>query len=583
MEPVIEIRDVDFIYNGSEKKVLNSVDLWITEGEFVILCGKSGCGKTSLLKQLKPGQIPYGQRTGEIRIFGKEIEELSSKEAATKIGLVQQDPENQIVTDKVWHELAFGLENLGVPQQEILRRVAEVASYFNIQTWFERDTAELSGGQKQLLNLAAVMVMQPELLLLDEPTAQLDPIAAEEFFLTLQKLNQDMGTTILISEHRLEQVFPMADRVIVMEEGRIYSDTDPRQTGKALQQNGNRHPMFYGLPAIMKIAASISVEETKGLPLTVREGRALLKEVMEDADQLPKALSEEAGADRSGAGETVLEWRDVWFAYDRKQEDVLRGVDLAVHKQEWFCILGGNGVGKSTTFKILCHRLRPHRGKIYIHGKEITRCSKQEFYAQKIALLPQEPQSLFTEITVEEELEETFCYEHMQESEKRVRVEKMLGAMGLIDQREQNPYDLSGGEQQRLALGKILLTEPEILLLDEPTKGLDPFFKQELADILLQLKRNGMTIVMISHDIEFCAEYADRCCLFFHGSCSEPRPAKEFFAGNKFYTTAANKMARKWFKKAVTWQEVAEDLRQVLSMPQREQTKGQSQERKKDR
>lgn len=563
----IEFKDVHFRYPLAEKNALDGVSFSVNESEFVVICGKSGCGKTTLLRHMKKNLTPYGEFTGSVTYNGQEIMELPDRMSAAEIGFVQQNPDNQVVTDKVWHELAFGLESLGYDNRTIKRRVAEMASYFNIQTWFRKDVSQLSGGQKQLLNLASIMAMQPKVLVLDEPTSQLDPIAASEFLHTVQKINRDLGTTVILSEHRLEEAFTMADKVMVMDQGKILAYDEPRKIGKMLAGSGadDRHPMFYGLPAMMKIYQS--AENGDDSPLTIREGRLWIDSKVGDAyrEGVPESAGEynessiEEGQSREGGkeqggehddgtkstghSETAITIKDLWFRYDRKSQDVLRDLNLTVDKGQLFCVLGGNGVGKSTTLKVVSSILKQQRGKVTINGT--------------LAMLPQNPQALFTEISVEDEMMEAL---HDSGDTDEVKVQKvldMLETMEITHLRKSHPYDLSGGEQQRLALGKVLLLDPEIILLDEATKGLDPFFKISLARVLKKLTDVGKTLFMVSHDIEFCAEYADTCAMFFDGQIVSVGKPHDFFPGNNFYTTSANKMAREHFPDAITWEEVA--------------------------
>lgn len=578
MRQIIELEKVNFTYSGSERKVMKDINLAVGQSEFVVICGKSGCGKTTLLRHLKKNLMPYGNLDGSIRYLGTDIEDMDDRKNASEIGFVQQNPENQIVTDKVWHELAFGLESLGMKQSAIQRRVAEIASYFDIQTWFRKDVCELSGGQKQLLNLASIMVMQPKVLILDEPTSQLDPIAATEFIETLHKINREIGTTIIISEHRLEELFPVADRVVVMDKGSVIADDTPEKIGYFLQKDG-RHPMFYGLPAVMKIAATIGeycgepVEAD--MPITVREGKIWMEEHLGEASQqesIEDTTQQETARERKSFfgghkrdSDVAIEFEDVWFRYGKDMPDILRGLSFQVKRGEWYSILGGNGVGKSTSMRILCKMLKPHRGKIYVDGADISKAQSKELFDGKLSMLPQNPQALFTEITVEEELLEALCYHKESDEQKLDKVQQMLARMELDGMEKMHPYDLSGGEQQRLALGKILLLEPEILLMDEPTKGLDPFFKRKLAGIIAGLKESGVTILMVSHDIEFCAQHADRCTLFFDGNSIPALTPEEFFAGNNYYTTSANRIARQWFPEAVTWEEVVDACEEAIT------------------
>ena len=572
----IQIRNLTFTYPLADQPALRQVNLTVEQSEFIVVCGKSGCGKSTLLRQLKKNLTPFGEREGEVLYRGTEVSELADRLSTTDIGFVQQNPDNQLVTDKVWHELAFGLESLGLSNSAIRRRVAEMASFFDMQSWFRKGVAELSGGQKQLLNLASVMVMQPKVLILDEPTSQLDPIAAEEFLKTVYKINRDLGTTVIISEHRLEDLIPMADRVVVMDEGRILADDSPWKIGDFLAGDApeTRHPMFYGLPSVMKIYSACGGSRLdRGLkrsgngeriaPLTIRDGRLWLEAVLGEPDaSKPFDIQEESESlspaqDSKKEETSILTMKDVWFQYDRGSEPVLRGMNLDVKQGELFCLMGGNGAGKSTTLKAAAGILRPQRGKVTVDGMAVTKENLPKLSGSVMAMVPQNPQALFTEITAEEELAEALYYRKISEAEKAKRVREMLDTMEISHLAKTHPYDLSGGEQQRLALGKILLLEPKLLLLDEPTKGLDPFFKTTLAKIFDRLKAEGMTLFMVSHDVEFCAQYGDRCAMFFDGEVASQGSAREFFAGNSFYTTTANRIVRQWNSSLVTWEEVA--------------------------
>ena len=538
----IRFDNVIFTYPLAERPALDGVTFDVKKSEFFVICGKSGCGKTTLLRHMKKNLIPYGEFSGSVKYQDCEISELADRVNASRIGFVQQNPDNQIVTDKVWHELAFGLESLGLPNMEIRRRVAEMANYFDIQGWFRKDVNQLSGGQKQLLNLASIMAMQPDLLVLDEPTSQLDPIAAAEFLRTIYRINRDLGTTVILSEHRLEDAFTMADRVMVMDRGKIAACDAPRAIGRAMAGGGpeDRHPMFYGLPAVTKIYQEAG--GTGDSPLTIREGRLWLDELCGDK-VFPADRGSAASEDVPAKKDPVINLKNVWFRYDQKSQDVLRDLSLKVPGGQIFCLLGGNGAGKSTMLKATCGMLKPQRGKISVQGK--------------LAMLPQNPQALFTEICVEDEMLEALHANPASDEEKVQRVIDMLDLMEIGHLRKTHPYDLSGGEQQRLALGKVLLLDPDVILLDEATKGLDPFFKITLAGILRKLADSGKTLFLVSHDIEFCAEYGDTCAMFFDGGIVSQGAAREFFRGNSFYTTAANRMAREHFPDAVTWREVA--------------------------
>ena len=538
-----EIRDLTFSYPTSSRKTLDGVSLTIHKGEYIALCGKSGSGKTTLLRHLKSVLTPYGQRSGRILFNRESLETVSAAAQAGKIGFVMQNPDDQIVTDKVWHELAFGLESLGCDQKTMRLRVAEMASYFGIQNWFHKDVATLSGGQKQLLNLASIMAMQPEVLILDEPTSQLDPIAASDFLNTVRKINLELGTTIIITEHRLEDIYHAADRVVVMENGRIVADDTPRAVGDQLYRQKSQ--MFAALPAPVRVFYQTKAEGN--CPLTVREGRTWLTKTFEGRSLIAAAPDMEPEIAESKT--PVLKVKEAWFRYEKDAPDILAGMDFSVPAGKLFAIVGGNGAGKSTALKAISGNCRLYRGKVEIFGKDIKKYKAGELFRDCIAMLPQDPKSLFVKRSVREELEEMCA-----EEERVLEIAQLCQVHHLLDS---HPYDLSGGEQQRTALAKVLLTNPRLLLLDEPTKGLDSFFKVQFAQILSQLKQTGMTILMVSHDVEFCAEYADMVSMFFDGQILTTDTPRRFFGSNSFYTTAANRMSRCVFKNAVTASDVA--------------------------
>lgn len=537
-----EIKDLTFSYAAAKgKHSLENVSLTIEQGEFLVLCGKSGSGKSTLLRQLKTVLTPNGKRTGEILFRGVPLKQVSDREQSEKIGFVMQNPDDQIVTDKVWHELAFGLESLGCDQKTMRGRVAEMACYFGIQDWFHRDVATLSGGQKQLLNLASIMAMQPEVLILDEPTSQLDPIAASDFLNTVRKINTELGTTVIITEHRLEDIFPYADRAVVMEKGRVIADDTPGKVGQLLFEQAN--PMFAAMPTPVRVYYGAG--GTGESPLTVRQGRSWLSRRFPNrpekdaiaAPPLPEEVKDPA-----------LVLKELWFRYEKDSPDILRGVSAEIPSGSLYAILGGNGAGKSTTLKAISGICRPYRGKVTLFGKPVDKYKSSELFHGCLAMLPQDPKSLFVKKTVREDLSEM--------TRDKSSIERIAVLCQITELLDSHPYDLSGGEQQRAALAKVLLTEPKMLLLDEPTKGIDSFFKETFAGILSDLKKQGITIVMVSHDVEFCARYADVVSMFFDGQVLTTDTPRRFFGSNSFYTTAAHRMSRHIFHMAVTVDDV---------------------------
>ena len=523
-------KNVDFTYPEGEKKALSNISFTVQQGQFLILCGPSGCGKSTLLRHLKSCLTPHGLFSGEIRYQGKLLTDMSQREQAQRIGYVLQSPENQVVTDKVWHELAFGLESLGYDTPTIRRRVAEIAAFFGIENWFYKNVTELSGGQKQLLSLASVMAMQPSVLVLDEPTAQLDPIAAADFLALLGKINRELGTTIILTEHRLEEAFPFATRVIVMEAGAIICDDKPENVGLQLKDKGSG--MFLAMPTAMRVWAAV---ETKlHCPMTIRDGNNFLSQRVEEQTLLPLAKKESPVYSE----EVTLECDDLWFRYEKGSPDVVKGFSLKLRKGEFYAILGGNGSGKSTTLKVISGLRSAYRGDVRLQGR--------------LGHLPQNPQTLFVKRTVREDLYEVLRGQKIPKEQQDAEVARIVELCGLREFLDRHPYDISGGEQQRAALAKVLLTAPDILLLDEPTKGFDAEFKVTFALILRRLVAQGTTILMVSHDVPFCADYAHKCGLFFDGSIVAEGTPREFFSGNSFYTTPANRMARHLIPQAVT-------------------------------
>lgn len=536
---LLEFQQLSFAYPYAIKRAVNGVSFSIEPGEYVVLCGPSGCGKTTLLRQAKRELRPAGAVEGSVSYKGVHLEDLEADCSFTEIGFVQQNPEDQIVTDFVWHELAFGLENLALPTPVIRRRVAEMASFFGMETWFRKKTNELSGGQKQMLNLAAVMAMDPKLLILDEPTSMLDPLAARTLLDTVERINRELGVAVLLTEHRLDTVFPVADRVLVMDEGVLAADGKPQEIAGNLSGNVARGRLYYGLPAPVRICGELGDDP---VPLTVRDARK----------SLHKRLGDPHGAARQKdlktpsvhpEGKPVLKSKELWFRYSPEQPDILRGAELSLYPGELLCLLGGNGAGKTTLLKTLIGVSKAQRGKVTI-GKNV-----------KMAMLPQSPQSVFTQDTVRLDLLEAGPEEEALEWAERLELTQLL---------DHHPFDLSGGEMQRAALCKLLLRKATVLLLDEPTKGLDAYAKRTLAEILRNLTASGVSILVVTHDVEFAAAWSDRCAMMFDGRIISSDEPHAFFAGNRFYTTDANRIAGTWFPDAVTCEEVLSLCREVI-------------------
>jgi energy-coupling factor transporter ATP-binding protein EcfA2/uncharacterized membrane protein len=595
------IERLSFAYPAREGWALDGIDLVVGQGELLVLCGPSGCGKTTLLRQLKPSLAPFGRRQGRISWEGRPLEELSHRDEAAGIGFVMQSPDNQVVTDKVWHELAFGLESLGCDTPTIRLRVAEMASFFGIQDWFHRRVSELSGGQRQLLALASVMAMQPSVLICDEPTAQLDPIAATEFLQTVGRINRELGTTVILTEHRLDEALALASRAVVMDAGRVVASGAPTEVAEQLR--AAHSAMFHAMPVPLRTWAAVP----NGLPcpLSVRDGRRWLDAMLAaggagdvgggagaagagaagagggaSAGAASAGGGASAGATGGGAGAgnvndaepvrgthtpsstapAAIELDEVWFRYDRELPNVVRGASFKAWPGQVTAVLGGNGTGKTTMLSLIAGLNRPWRGTVRLEGQRLEDIPRSRLFNGLLGMLPQNPQALFVGRTVADDLGEMLKDRRIPPREQQARMLRMAALCRLDGLLPFHPYDLSGGEQQRLALAKVLLLQPRIVLLDEPTKGFDAQFKATFAAILRELTKAGVAVVMVSHDIEFCAEHADRCALFFDGEVVTEGVPRDFFSGNSFYTSAANRMARHVFPQAITAADVVRAL-----------------------
>lgn len=515
---LLKVKDLTFTYPLCENPAVKNISFSIEKGEFVTICGATGSGKSTLLRLLKRELTPLGDLKGTILLDGIELKDLSEQTSAYEIGFVMQKPEQQIVTDKVWHELSFGLENQGLSQKVMARKVAEMASFLGIESWYDKNISELSGGQKQLLNLASVMVMNPSILILDEPTAQLDPIASADFIATLKKLNQELSLTIIIVEHRLEDLIPISDKVLILEHGELIFDGKPREI---MRQLCSKKEILLAMPTATRIYHALHGDGI--CPLNIREGRTFIESNFENQIRNLSKTYQKKQSD------VVIQFENVYFRYERKMPDVLRGLSTKIYENEIFCILGGNGSGKTTMLKAMTGIAKQYSGKIKIFGSR--------------ALLPQDVQTVFLRNTVREELEDA----HAQEL-----------PFDLSHLYEKHPYDLSGGEQQLVALAKVLATHPKILLLDEPTKGLDAYAKSKMIEVLKKLKKAGKTIVVVTHDVEFASLCADRVALFFRGDIVSEGEPIEFFSENHFYTTAVHRMIRGYYDDIVTEEQLVE-------------------------
>lgn len=536
---LLEIKNLSFTYSLNNSPSIKDINLKVNQGDFIVVCGSTGSGKSTLLKMFKNEIRPKGTIEGSIFFKGKNLDEYSLRESVTSFGMVMQNTSAQIVNEMVYSELAFGLENLGVDPADIAIRVAEIANYFGINNWYNKPTSSLSGGEKQILNLASILVMNPEVLLIDEPTSQVDPITAAEFLQTLKKLNQDFGLTIILIEHRLDELFTLSDRIIIMDQGSILADSTPREVASLV----NDERLYLNLPLLLRISKRLNIDE---YALSVKEGQNIISKFKNEIDYL--------NIPNEKLNKEVIELKNIYFKYNREDDDILEDLSLKVFENEIFTILGSNGSGKSTLLKVIAKLNLPYYGKVYINGKNIKKIKDDDLYNKNIAYLPQNPADILFSMSVSEELD----YYNI-ENDFILNLIKKLEIESLLDK---HPDDLSGGEIQKVAFIKVLLQEPKIILLDEPTKGLDAFLKVNLIEILKELKANNITIIIVSHDLEFSAKVSSRVGILFAGNILSISHPNTFFSNNFFYTTITNKITRGKFKNAVT----EEDLIKLIEL-----------------
>lgn len=532
---LFQVTNLSFNY-PDEQPILKNITLKIEEGQFVVLCGPSGCGKTTLLRLLMQQIAPIGELSGDIYYCGKALAEWSNRTLIEEIGFVMQNPDNQIVLDEVMQEIVFALENLGYSTFEMRKRVAEMVHFFGVEDLLRKKPSELSGGQKQIINLLGVLLLKPRVLLLDEPTSQLDPIAAKELLSILVRLNEEIGITIIVVEHRLEELFSVADQVMMMDKGRIQvAGTSEYCISKVYK---NDYAIFKSyVPAITKFFITMEGEQSRSLPLSVKEGKQWL------ATKNLASVTKELLQSKVNQNEQniLIEMKDVYFQYVKKERYILKGLSFLIQKGEFLAIVGGNGSGKSTLLKACIGSIRPQRGSVKIAGKHTYKLLPKEI-AQQLAYLPQNPQSYFVETTIKKDMQEAVRRNNVVDGPERIEaICKDFDISHLLDR---HPEDCSGGEMQRAALACMLLGEPQIVFMDEPTKGMDPIMKEQFATILHQLHKKGVTIVMVTHDIEFTAKTAKNCIMLFDGEVAVKGTPDEIFKGNYFYTTTFNRVTR---------------------------------------
>lgn len=516
---IVNIHNVTFNYTDSSKSAIEDINLKINEGEFVLITGPSGCGKSTLIRLIN-GIIPdyYGGTIkGEVFLQGNNIVNIDRHSIVKMVGMVYQHPEKQIILQDVEREIAFGLENFNTEINTMKRNVAEAISLLGINGIRDKQTAKISGGEKQRVAIAAIAAMDPEIILLDEPISQLDPIGAEEVLNYIKKLNCDMGKTIVLVEQRLDKCFSMADRIIFMENGRIINEGTPHNIPKEI--NKKHH-----IPNLTYIFKSAGYEK---LPIDVKEARKIvMSKSISTIDKQKKSLSN-----------VVVEVKKLNFGYE-KRVSTLKDINLTIRKGEILCVMGENGAGKSTLFKIIAGLINNYTGKVYIEGKNASAMDDVE-RIKKVGYLSQNPNDYFGRKTVFEEVGYTLKNIDEYSSE---RVNEVLNLMNITHLKDRNPRDLSGGEKQRTAIACTLVANPDILVLDEPTRGMDSIAKDNLGNIIRELASRGKSIVIITHDADFAGDYGDTVNLMFDGEIVARGDAESILCDSAYYSPQVSRV-----------------------------------------
>lgn len=545
----IEVENLTYYYPNENNAALENINLKIEPGEFVLLVGGSGSGKSTLIKTIA-GLAPefYGGKIkGDIRVEGCSIASIPRNELVQKVGLVFQDPESQLVMTNVEQELAFGLENLGLDNSLMKRRVLEASGALSLGSYLKSNTPELSGGLKQKVALASILAMQPEVILLDEPTSQLDPVSGEEILTILRRLNEENGITIILIEQRLERCFHLADRFLVMDKGKIICNTtNPTVFSRWALENGSSF-----IPPLAKVFAGAGFEK---VPLTVKEGRSLIGSLPQKVKDIKPVQTKETKAFQKN--DPIIELENLWFVY-QNGEEALKNINLSICPGDFLIIMGENAAGKTTLLKNINGLLKPSRGKVKICGQD-SKNLKVEEVARQVGFLSQNPNDYLFLNTVEEEVSFTLRAQGLEEKGK---VESLLTRLKLDTLKDKNPRDLSSGERQRVALAAVLIAEPQVILLDEPTRGLDYQLKEDLGEFLQQLQQEGKAVVVVTHDVEFAAQYGQSIVLMSQGSIIAQGAKKAMLTQSTFYSPQVSKLFHKYTNDILTIEEGIEFLK----------------------
>lgn len=567
----IKIENLNYSYPESGKKSLNNINMIVPQGQFVLIVGGSGSGKSTLIRSIA-GLVPDfygGTYSGKVEIDDSELGDFERRKLVQKVGMVFQDPESQLVMTDAEQEIAFGLENLELPNSIMKRRIMEVTSALSLSSYKTSFIPELSGGQKQKVALASVLAMQPDILLLDEPTSQLDPIAGEEILTMIRRLNEENGITIILTEQKLERCFHFADRIIAMDKGEIIKDSMNVST-IANWSVREKKPF---IPPLSRLFANINYQE---IPVTVKEGRNLIKNEFcmdEIKGQSTYGYENEVESDRLEENSNILDIEKLWFTYPNGRE-ILKDINLKIDTNTFTVIMGENGCGKTTLLKNINGLLKPGRGRIRILGKDSKKSTVEEI-SSTVAYLSQDPNDYLFLPTVREEV--NFTLKNMGLVDDGI-VDEILGKLNIEKFENCNPRDLSSGERQRVALASVLVTRPKLLLLDEPTRGLDYDLKENLGEILLNLKKEGTTILMIAHDVEFAAEYSDDIILMDCGSIVEKGNKYEMLSNSTFYSPQISRLFHNYRNNIITVKQGEEVLMQQSALLESEKIQGDSDE-----